>query len=212
MACTEGSRQLILWLVRPKDMRSCLTHFRRRITLARAAVFVLAASCETLLAQSTAGSAVACPPPQINTSGWRVFTLQDCGIRLKLPKRYSEKNWAVKVGRPVLRSFDGGPFDRISIAVRPSPLSRLAENKIVRQSDYQGYAECTETIGGREAVVQSFRGGGTMFDRGAQSTTYYAGAVWQLRAGQVLSIGGHVATRKVQEELLAVLRTVEFLL
>ncbi len=162
---------------------------------------LLVTSCGPLQADST----------KVSTSGWHLFTLPECGIRLRLPERYSEKHWAVKVGNPIGRSFRGGAFDRIDIDVRSSPQPRLGDNKIIRQSDYQGYTESTESIGGRQAILQSFRGGGVIISGGGQSTTYHAGAIWQLRPGQVLSITGDVATRQSQAEVLAVLRTVEFL-
>ena len=148
---------------------------------------------------------------KINTSDWRVLTLPECGIRLKLPRRYLEKHWAVTDGDPIGRSFRGTAFERIDIEVQPSPHGKLADNKTIRQRDYEGYTESTETIGGREAILQSFRGGGVIIGGGGQSTTYHAGAIWQLRPGQVLSIGGDVATPQAQREVLAALRTVEFL-
>src|ERR1700676_3396185 len=98
---------------------------------------LLAASCGVLKADNS----------KLDMSGWQVWTLTECGVRLKLPKHYSEKHWAVKVGNPIGRSFRGEAFDRIEIDVRSSPQVKLADNKIIRQRDYQVYTESTETLG-----------------------------------------------------------------
>jgi hypothetical protein len=66
-------------------------------------------------------------------------------------------------------------------------------------------------IGGREAMLESFRGGGVIVSAGRHFRTYYAEGLWQLTAQQLLRIRGDVASRESQDEVLAVLRTVEFI-
>jgi hypothetical protein len=167
--------------------------------------FLLLAVLAVTICEQTQANAT-----KIDTSRWRTVTIPECGIRLRLPKRYSEIQGEVKVGDYVGRSFIAGMFT-IEIEVRASLQPRLADNKIIRQNDYQDYAESTETIGGRQAIVQSYRGGGVILNGGEQSVSYYAGAIWQLRPGKILSIGGHVDSRESQSEILAVVHSVEFL-
>jgi hypothetical protein len=38
------------------------------------------------------------------------------------------------------------------------PNANPVQNKTIRQKDYEGFTECNEVMGGREAIIQSFRG------------------------------------------------------
>jgi hypothetical protein len=184
---------------------------RRPFFLAWVCTALFSAGQPIVPAAITPDPAPACPAPTIAKEAWRTITLRDCGIRLKLPEKYKEEQWDVAVNNPIRRSFRAGPFDQLAVNVRRSPNPSLADNKVKRQSDYQGYSECTEMIGGREAVVQSFRGGGGIIGPTGKVTTYHAGSISQLRPGQFILISGDLASREAQEEILAALRTVEFI-
>jgi hypothetical protein len=146
--------------------------------------------------------------PQIDTSNWQKVTIPECGIRLRLPKRYAEAKDMVKVGDYVGRSYRDGMFT-IEIEARSSVLPQLSDNKIIRQSDYSDYTESTDMIGGQQAIVQCFRANGNV--NGSEPSLYHAGAIWQLGSGKILSIAGWVESRESQSEIVAVLHTVEFL-
>jgi hypothetical protein len=188
---------------------------RSRILYQIGAVISIAATMFSSFAQvppeSTLPPAPACPSPVIETKSWQIVTLRDCGIHLKLPKKYKEHKWDVEVNNAVGHSYRAGRFDSIDIDVERPPNANPAQNKTIRQKDYEGFTECNEMIGGREAVIQSFRGGGIIISAGRHFRTYYAEGLWQLRPGQLVRIRGDVASRESQEEVLAVLRTVEFL-
>jgi hypothetical protein len=163
-------------------------------------------------AETNAQSAPACPAPKVDQRSWQVITLKSCGIRLRLPKTYAEKRWDVTIGNRLGASFRGaGRFETLDIDVESSPYSPFEHNKVVRQTDHQGYSECTETISGRGALIQAFRGGGIMLGPEGSSVPYYAGAIWQLADGRILRVSGTSGTRQSQDELLAVFRTVEFI-
>jgi hypothetical protein len=179
------------------------------------AVISIAATMLSSLGQfppeSTLPPASACPAPNIDTSFWQIVTLNDCRIRLKLPKKYKEHKWEVIVNNAIGHSYRAGSFDRVDMDIERPLNANPAQNKTVRQKDYEGFTECNEIIGGREAIIQSFRGGGIIISGGRHFRTYYAEGLWRLSPGQLIRISGDVASRESQEEVLAVLRTVEFL-
>ena len=182
-----------------------------QILAAISIVFTMVSSFAQVPPESTLPSASACPSPAIETKAWQIVTLGDCGIRLKLPKKYKEHKWEVIVNNAVGHSYRAGSSDRIDIDVERPPNANPAQNKTIRQKDYEGFTECSEMIGGREAILQSFRGGGIIISADRQFRMYHAEGLWQLRSDQLLRISGDVVSRESQEEVLAVLRTVQFL-
>ena len=160
--------------------------------------------------QMAAQSAPDCPPPPVEQNDWRAVTIESCGIRLRLPTRYKEKRAEIIVGDHRGASFRAGEVDRVTISVQPTAHARLEDNTIVRQSDYERYSECAETIGGRDAIVQSFRGGGVVLSGSESSAPFHASAIWEYAPGQILRIDATSATQRSQHELLAIVRTVEF--
>jgi hypothetical protein len=160
---------------------------------------------------STIPPAPACPAPKIDTKQWKVVTLNSCRIRLKLPKKYKEHTWDVVINDAVGHSYRAGNFDSIDVGLEKPPNPNPDQNKTIRQKDYEGFTECKEVINGREAILQSFRGGGVIISAGRHFRTYYAEGLWSLRPGQLIRVRGDVTSRESQEEVLAILRTVEFI-
>ena len=159
-------------------------------------------------AESTLPPAAACPAPDIDTRTWQAVILDNVGVRFKLPKKYRE----VIVNNAINHLFETESFDRIAFDVRPAPDNNLDHSKTGRQDYYEGFTECREIIGGREAILQSYRGGGAALSSdGQRFRAYNAYGVWQLKPGQVLHISGNLMSRAAQEELLAIFRTVEFI-
>jgi hypothetical protein len=126
--------------------------------------------------------APACSAPQVLQDGWRSVTLKSCGIRLRLPTRYAEKHWEVTIGNPIGASYRAENFDRIDISVLPSPNAAPENNKVHRESDHRGYSECVAAIGGRKAIIQSFRGGGVIFDGERSYPPFVVVATWEAAA------------------------------
>jgi hypothetical protein len=155
--------------------------------------------------------APACPPPQVAQTGWRELGNAKVGISFKAPKRYYQKHWDVTVGNYIGATFRTSQFERLSFSVRPVEGRSLEQQKAIRQPDYQGYSECTETINAHRAIIQSYRGGGVIIGAGAPSVTYSIAGVCELRPGRVLVFLGSAPTRATQEEQLAVIRTLEFI-
>lgn len=177
-------------------------------------VSIMAAMCGNG-AQSPTKLAVppapACPSPVIDNRSWSVITLNDCGIRLRLPKRYRERSWDVIVNDSIGHSYRSGNGDRIDIHVEKPRNPEPSQNKTIRQKDYEGFTECVEVIGGRAAILQSYRGGGIIIRAGRHFPAYHAEGLWQLADGRLLRIRGNALVRESQDEILAMLRTVEFI-
>jgi hypothetical protein len=127
-----------------------------------------------------------------------------------MPKRFTEKHWAVTVGDPIGATYRGAQFETFTVEVMASGGQSLEHQKTIRQSDYVGYTECTETIGGRRTIIQSFRGGGVIMLGDRSFPPFAVMAVCELGPGRILRFDGSTATRQAQEDLLAILRTLEF--
>ncbi len=107
-------------------------------------------------------------------------------------------------------SYRAGPFDHIDIELEASANSDASSNKVFQQTYYLDYTDCSETIRNRKVSIQSFRGGGVIFNQGRQYPMYEVMASCQLSATQLLTISSGLASRQSQEEVLAMLRTLEF--
>jgi hypothetical protein len=160
-------------------------------------------------AQSSEEPAPACPAPKLDQTDWRSVELVRIGVRLKMPNKYAEKHWDVSVGNPIVATFRAGHLEEFTLELDAPAGRALADHKVGRQSTYEGYTECDETISGHEAIIQSFREPHVIFmDRWYPAFAVHA--VCDLRPGRVLRFDGSTATRQGQEELLALVRTLEF--
>jgi hypothetical protein len=187
----------------------CLAH----LSVFAIGAIALSVNCNELPQETTVAPVTACPAPAINLSSWQTVTLPDCGIRLKLPRTYEEHRYGVVVKHAVIHSFHAAHFDSIDVsldAVEEMNTS-LNQNKVARQKDYEGYTECSERIDGREAIIQSYRGGGVITDGEREFRQYTVQAVFERNPGVLIRIRGASSSRENQETILAALRTVEFL-
>ena len=154
----------------------------------------------------------ACPAPKVQTKGWHVVKLDRMGLLLKMPKRFTEDRGGVIIGGWVGSSFHTGVLESITVEVASyaGPGQTFEEQKAIRQSYYAGYSECTESIGGHRAIIQSFRGGGAIMLGDRSFSSFAVFAVYDLAPGRVVRFHGDAATRREQEDLLASVRTLEF--
>ena len=166
--------------------------------------------CTMIGADSFAPAVPACPGPKIDTTSWKVWTVQSARIRLKLPPRYKEHTWAVNIGAVQIYSYRAGHFDHIDIELESSANPDPSRYKVVQQTYYQEYTDCAEIIRNHKVVIQSFREEGVIFDQGGQYPMYEVMASCQLDSTTLLRISSGFASRQSQEEMLAMLRTIEF--
>jgi len=163
----------------------------------------------TVAAEVIDEPAPACPAPKLQQNDWRSVELVRIGIRLKMPKRYAEKHWAVTVGNPVVATFRASHVQDFTLQLDAPAGRPLADHKVGRQSSYEGYTECADTISGHQAVIQSFREPHVIFID-EWHPAFAVHAVCDLRPGRILRFDGSAATRQGQEELLAIVHTLEF--
>ena len=190
-------------------MRRIFRH--RSLFCFTAACCIVACEPVTAPADTSEPPAAACPGPRLDTKDWNAVSNLKVGISLRLPKRYHEKHWAVTVGDFTGATFRAGYFDDLQFSVEGPEGRPLEQHKIIRQADYRGYTECTEMIHGHHAVIQSFRGGGVIFDVGRSFPPYSIAGAWELRPGHILTFHGSASSRQAQEEQLAIIRTLEFI-
>src|SRR5262249_9402579 len=150
-----------------------------------------------------------CPAPKLEQTDWHSVELVRIGVRLKMPEKYAEKNWAVSVGNAVVATFRAGHLEEFTLELEAPEGRPLADHKVGRQNSYEGYTECAETINGRQAVIQSFREPDVIFMDSRWYSAFAVHAVCDLGPGHILRFDGSAATRQGQEELLAILRTLE---
>ncbi len=176
-----------------------------------AACCIVACEPVTAPADTSEPPAAACPAPKVDTKDWHAASNRKVGISLKLPKKFREKHWAVTVGDFVGATFRAGHFEDISFTVERPEGRSLAQHKIGRQADFQGYTECTEVIRGHQVIIQSFRGGGVIFNGGRSYPPYSIAGACELGPGRILTFHGSAASRHGQEEQLAIIRTLDFI-
>ena len=173
-------------------------------------LFVIGFGPTICLADSSETPAAACPAPKVQTKGWPPVTLSRMGVRLRMPKRFAEKEWAVTIGDPLMATYRAGHLESFTLEIMVSSGQPLSQQKTIRQSDYSGYTECTEAIDGHSAIIQSFRGGGVFMLGDRSFPPFSVMAVYDVGSGRILTFHGSSATRQAQEDLLAILRTVQF--
>ena len=170
-------------------------------------------SCEAIgLAAEVSDPAPACPAPKLDQTDWRPVELVRIGVRLKMPKKYAEKHWDISVGEPIVATFRAGHLEQFTLELDSPAGLPLTDQKVGRQSSYERYTECADTISGHEAIIQSFREPHVIFMDNRWYRGFAVHAVCDLRPGRILRFDGSAATRQGQEELLAIVRTLEFTL
>lgn len=127
-----------------------------------------------------------------------------------LPPRYREKKWTVTIGQGVAATYQAPGFDRVEFETEIGSHPLNEDLALQRQPDYRNYKKWNQTIGGRPAIVQSYQGGGVIFDRGQQLAPYCVTAMFQLGHGRKLRILSMGATSKAQDEIIAMLGTIKF--
>ncbi|MGI9089086.1 MAG: hypothetical protein ACR2HH_15310 [Chthoniobacterales bacterium] len=129
-------------------------------------------------------------------------------VRLQLPRNYA-RNLEAEDAVGSRRAFRTRRFETVEITMETGQLIISERVFDFGQPDY-GLSTCRETISGREAILQSYRGGGAISYQGKSFITYRAEAVYEVSPGRILRILANTADRRSQEEMLAAFRTVQF--
>ena len=160
-------------------------------------------------ANSLAGQgAPACPPPQVETTGWFEVIADSPMVVFRLPPGFTRKVYKVSFGHlPPRQEWrrEGFLTFRIEESAGPDILSRATPR---RQEWTADYSECSELLHGAPAVIQAQRGSGTIFNNGQESKTFDVYATVERRPGLYVRVWGTAASRTDQEVLLAIVRTI----
>jgi hypothetical protein len=146
-----------------------------------------------------------------NTESWETRDVPSMRVRFKLPPGYKQKQWAVVVGTPGPgATFQLGHVDKINFAVENVGDGMTQNAKVMPQKDYIDYKEWSQLMGGRKGIVQTFQGGGVIIDEQGKRLPYGVEATCALDEKRVLWIHATLGSQERQQEVLAMLKTIEF--
>lgn len=147
----------------------------------------------------------------VNTASWEARELSNIRLRFKLPPGYKEKRWAVVFGSPpIIATFQLGHVNQIDFAVENAEDANPESAKVGLQKDYVDYKEWSQLIGGHQGVVQTFQGGGVIMDEEGKRLPYCVEAATALDPKHLLRISATLGSQERQQEVLALLKTIEF--
>lgn len=149
------------------------------------------------------------PSGKIDTSFWIRREIPEFGLAFKLPKAYKEKRWEVVVGPIQGRRFYAGPAF-VDFQIEEGTTFDRAKTR--RQLDYDDYREWTDEIRGHKVLIQTFRGGGSIYTEKGVFPPHQVAVVCELDTDskRFLTIDAPCATKEEQEEILAMVGTLEF--
>ena len=149
------------------------------------------------------------PSSQIDTASWIKREITEFGLTFKLPRKYKEKHWGVTVGSIVGRRFFAGvafvDFEVVGGTTFDNAKTRF-------QLNYDDYREWTDEIEGHKVLIQTFQGGGSIHSEKGVFPAHQVTVVCELDKDRqrFLRIGASCATKEEQEEILAMIATIEF--
>src|SRR5438105_4701230 len=149
------------------------------------------------------------PSSQIDTASWIRREITEFGIAFKLPGKYKELHWDVTVGPIAGRRFFAGiafvDFELIERTTFDNAKTRF-------QLNYEDYREWTDEIRGHKVLIQTFQGGGTIISDKGVFPPHQVTVICELDKDRhrFLTISAPCATKEEQEEILAMVRTLEF--
>ena len=150
------------------------------------------------------------PSSQVDTTAWVRREIAEFGVSFKLPEKYREKSWAVTVGSPIAaRRFVAGPaFVDFELLERTT----FEKAKTGFQLSFEDYREWTDQIRGHKLLIQTFTGGGSIITEKGVFPPHQVTVVCELdkERHRFLTISAPCATKEEQEEILAMVRTLEF--
>jgi len=147
----------------------------------------------------------------VKTESWKTQELPNLRIRFKLPLGYKQKQWAVVVGSPPLTEiFQVDHVNQINFAVEDAEGAIPGGAKDIPQKNYIDYKEWSQFIGERKYIVQTFQGGGVIIDEKGKRLPYCVEAVAAIDAKHLLRVSATLGNHERQQEVLAMLKTIEF--
>ena len=146
----------------------------------------------------------------VNIASWETQDLPNFRIRLKLPPGYKQKHWAVVIGSPDVTTFQRGHENEIDFTIENVGEANPENAKVIAEKDYVDYKKWSQLIGGHKGVVQTFQGGGVVIDEGGKRLPHQVEVTCAVDEKHILRISAMLGNREQQEEVLTMLKTVEF--
>jgi hypothetical protein len=149
-------------------------------------------------------------PSSVPPAAWVTTTYPHAAVSLRMPPHYQLKHWDVRVGQSRSEMWRADLFRSVRLDVQKGP-AELDSTGGARQEWQQNYARCLVEIGGRQALVERWIGGGTVFRKdGTQGPTYQVQVTWPLHNREYLSFTGVSDDERGQAEALAIAHTLAF--
>jgi hypothetical protein len=158
---------------------------------------------------AAASTYLSCRPAADPAADWRTVQLSLPAVTFQLPPGWREKQWDVRVGEVdswhTFRS-EADFFQNLSIteegdsAAGPLPM-------VTRQADYTDYVDCADTVGGRRVLLQTWRGGGTVFRDGQQTPSFATHLTLEIGPGRYAVMSATSGDAAGQDEMVAILKT-----
>jgi hypothetical protein len=182
----------------------------RVVLLVIVAGAVLACSDPAVRSRVDAPSSyLSCHPTPNAGVDWQTVQLAQPEVTFRLPPGWSEKRWEVPFGDVeswhTFRS-EADLFQNLRIIEErdsaAGPLPRAA-----RQADYTDYVECEDSIAGRRALLQAWRGGGTIFRGGQQTPSFGTHLTLEVGPGRYAMASASSADTAGRDEIITILKT-----
>jgi len=145
----------------------------------------------------------ACPAPPLSTAGW-VSIADSAGVSFRLPAEYRER--ATQAGfREWVLGSDVHQYvivGYIASSNPPATLGRVVSPGMLEMT------QCVDSVGSREALVQSWRTPGGTFRQGRRLDRYDVFAVVPVRPDLRVYLASGGYERRAQDVALAAARTI----
>ena len=152
-------------------------------------------------------AAPACPAPFPRPPDWRRINARDIPITFQLAPDYAERRGEIR--SPGNRSQRiRARSTQLGIGEREGPATLDQAVKATPDERLTHYSRCSETVGGRPGIIDSFRGGGVHIANGTQTPSFDVHMTLQVASRRYVDVVGSAADRAGQEELLVLVRTV----
>lgn len=153
--------------------------------------------------------AAACPAPDVETAHWPRVTTRVGGVSLRvppnLPPRVNPRGLPERYeGTQILVDAWQGPDFNLAVWLGPEGEFPVTAYDVGEEANLHDWTECAEQIAGREIRIASSL---VTTVRGAPE--YHVAAYWPVSSDAWMTVAGQSPDREGQQQLLAVLRTVE---
>ena len=142
-------------------------------------------------------------------ASWRTVELTLPAVTFQLPPGWHERRWNVGVGQvESWHTFRAEADVLRSLNITEEPGSTAgALPGVTRQPGYTDFVECSDRIGGHRVLLQTWRGGGTVFRDGQQTPVLATRLTLEVAPGRYAMVSATSGDAAGQDEIIAILKT-----